>query len=373
MAAYAEALINQWGTTHPLAIGRATTANLALGQGFSRTMGAVLPVAYLLESVTTTSQSYGMQLVQQFTLGDTTTPAAAYSAALVNPWQLMPVHQLGQGASPQHTLALDEVTLVGRGVLLNTLLSLLEANSSGFGTSPSHNFAFTNVVIQGLSADLALTLNLPHKVALGFPGLVMLSLGLQKAAMPSLRARSMPRINITFSYASEATAGLHEAVAYWACVSYSVNAGDELIGWVYSNEAMWEYTGLNVLGMTILGNTLYVANTTGIYKLTGTASVDARLDTGDIDMGTQQHKRVPQVWIDRGNSPGDYLEAIVNDTAYRYPLDANLRYRIGRGLESVYWRMSFYFPTRVAFSKILLYPLVMARNLIRGKNDPREP
>lgn len=371
MAAYSEAVLFTLAASADKSLGRETSGTLSISTDEARNLGYELPVALGLVNSFTPGYSFGMSLNHNLACSTTTQSIAALHLMADMALSTSSKHKLGQNVDVTMMLAEEADTLVGRGALLTILLNQQLMKTIGNGTTVVWSLLLGAIPQRGQSAVQTVLMGIKAGVNTGRQALAEFVMGLAADITP--RYKSSPHMNhtITITQVPQAQAALHSDCMYVIQINYQAQAGNECIGWLHRDGATWEYTGISVSGLTVMNNTIIISNASGIHKLTGSDDVVATLDTGDVDFGTQQHKRIPQVWIDRGDVAQDYVEIINNDTAYRYPLETNLRYRIGRGLESVYWRMKFIFKRRAAFSKLLVYPLVLARNLIRGGNDPR--
>lgn len=372
MAAYSEAVILALAASADKSLGRETSGLLSISTTEARNLGYELPIALDLVNSFTPGYSFGMSLKHNLAIANT--PQSIAALHLFSDMNLAAAskHKLGQGAFVTMILSQETDALVGRGSVLTLLLNQQAAKTLGHGNTVVWSLLLGALPQRGLSAVQTVLLGVRAGTRIGKQLLAEFAMGIAGDITPRYQGSPQLTHSITITQVPQAQAALHNDCMYVIQLNYQAQAGNECVGWLHRDGATWEYTGISVKGLTVMNNTIIISNVDGIYKLTGSDNVVATLDTGDTDFDTQQHKRIPQVWIDRGDAAQDYIEIINNDTAYRYPLETNLRYRIGRGLESVYWRMKFIFKRRAAFSKLLVYPLVLARNLIRGGNDPRE-
>lgn len=126
--------------------------------------------------------------------------------------------------------------------------------------------------------------------------------------------------------------------------------------WVMNTEttAMSRYEGYDFESVAVHDGVLYGVNRDGIYKLDAATdaglTIPAAVETGFLDLGSFQHKRVPTAYIGyRANGKLQLKVQTMENTAQSYTYETvsvpaqqpvNTKILIGKGLVSAYWKFT---------------------------------
>lgn len=168
----------------------------------------------------------------------------------------------------------------------------------------------------------------------------------------------------TLGEVADATSGATHSAVTNATLAETVEAASAVDfvdpaaqAWVMNTEttAMSRYEGVDFTGFAVVGDVLYAVAPDGIYSFNASKDaglgINASVETGKMDFGMYQHKRIPNVYF--GFEADGQLQLKVDTYGEQGPLSytyrttvvpalspVNTRLAVGKGLVSAYWKFT---------------------------------